>query len=116
MAAYVGKPPTHGSKVLAFEHAGKRWELWDVFKPHLPLDDRVRHMKLFIDGRAPKANFWLVWDSELERWLYDSDAYVGYSHIRKLRELWPELVQRLELWLRDPETAALLYGSADLQS
>jgi len=86
---HQGRPPTHGVRRATFEVDGKRWELWTVFKPHLPASDSIEYLKLFAVGRAPKANYWLAWNHERERWEYSR------GDIATLQDREPELAARV---------------------
>jgi hypothetical protein len=83
---------------------GARWALYTILRADAPEDDNWQNLKLISLARRPKANYWIGWHIGDER-------LSGVMDARKLREHLPNVLAWLELYMREPETAALLYGS-----
>ena len=99
----IGHVPANGVLLAAARIDGARWELYEVFYKNREPDECWQSLKLIVRARRPKANYWIGWNIEEERFSNARDW-------RTLKEREPAAAAWCEAVLRDPEVAALIYG------
>lgn len=99
----IGHVPSNGVLAARVSINGARWELYDVYYPDKPCNDDWRNLKLIVRARRPKANYWFGWH-------IDEQRIAGARDWRILKEREPAVAAWLDLYLRDPDAARMIFG------